>query len=478
MSKNFEVIIGLETHVRVKSITKMFDAVPNSIALEKNPNINVSPVSMGFPGALPVLSEGVVDKTVRAAHGMKMHVNEFSQFDRKSYFYPDLPMSYQITQLYHPIASGGEIQAFVDKELKTFRIERMHIEADAGKLTHSPSTTLLDYNRAAAPLMEIVTEPDFRSKYDVMEYLKELQKIMRFTWASDADMEKWQMRCDVNISIRPEGQTELNPRVEMKNLNSFQMIGRAIDAEVKRQKKIYESGEIVDQETRGWDDDTWVSKSQRSKEDAMDYRYFPEPDLPPLMLTTTYIEERASDKIPMDRRLVYLNEYKLQDDDARILSRTRDICDFFDEVVSITNDPKKSSTYIGDVLMGYMKETDREEKFDALKFDAKQFAHVINLLKQDELSSNGAQEVIRTLFLDGWDPDTIIKEKWLKQVNDTSLMEAIVEEVIKKNPEQVEQYRSGKEQLFWFFVGQCMAQSKGQWNPKIFTQILTTKLNQ
>lgn len=201
---NYEVIIGLETHVRVKSVTKMFDAVPNAIALEKNPNTNVSPVSMGFPGALPVLSEGVVDRAVRAARGMKMQVNEFSQFDRKSYFYPDLPMSYQITQLYHPLASGGQIQAFVDDELKTFRIERMHIEADAGKLTHSPSTTLIDYNRAAAPLMEIVTEPDFRSKYDVMEYLKELQKIMRFTGASDADMEKGQMRCDVNISIRPE----------------------------------------------------------------------------------------------------------------------------------------------------------------------------------------------------------------------------------------------------------------------------------
>ena len=228
----YEIIIGLETHVRVKSLTKMFDAVPNAVALEKEPNINVSPVSMGFPGSLPVLSEGVVDLAVKAACGMKMRVNEFSQFDRKSYFYPDLPMSYQITQLYHPLAHAGEIQAFVDGEIKTFRIERMHIEADAGKLTHSPTTTLIDYNRAAAPLMEIVTEPDFRSKYDVMEYLKELQKIMRFTGASDADMEKGQMRCDVNVSIRPFGQTEFNPRVEMKNLNSFQMIGRAIDYEV------------------------------------------------------------------------------------------------------------------------------------------------------------------------------------------------------------------------------------------------------
>lgn len=263
----------------------------------------------------------------------------------------------------------------------------------------------------------------------------------------------------------------------MKNLNSFQMIGRAIDYEVRRQKDIYESGETVTQETRWWDDEAGISKSQRSKEDAMDYRYFPEPDLPPLVLTTTYIEERSADKIPMDRRLVYLNEYKLKEDDARILSRTRDICDFYDRVVELTDDPKKSCTYIGDVLMGYMKVTDEEEKFDALKFGPEQFASVINLLNKDELSSNWAQEVIRILFEEGGEVEDIIEKNNLRQVNDTSMMDGIVDEVIAANPWQVNEYKDGKVQLFGFFVGQCMAKSKWQGNPKIFTELLKKKLD-
>ncbi|MEI6710708.1 MAG: Asp-tRNA(Asn)/Glu-tRNA(Gln) amidotransferase subunit GatB [bacterium] len=303
----YEIVIGLETHVRVGSITKMFDAVPNAVALERDPNVNISPVSLGLPGALPVLSEGVVDLAVRAAHGLRMTVNEFSQFDRKSYFYPDLPMGYQITQLFHPIAEHGHLDAYVEGTLKRFNIRRIHIECDAGKLTHSLTKTLCDYNRSGSPLMEIVTEPDFRSKDDVLEYLKELQKIMRFVGASDADMEKGQLRCDVNISLRPFGAHEYGNRVEVKNLNSFQMIGRAIDYEVARQMELYDSGVVtIDQETRGWDDETGESHPLRSKEDAMDYRYFPEPDLPPLRITPEYIAARTIAELPINRRQKYL----------------------------------------------------------------------------------------------------------------------------------------------------------------------------
>jgi aspartyl-tRNA(Asn)/glutamyl-tRNA(Gln) amidotransferase subunit B len=247
---------------------------------------------MGFPGALPVLSEGVVDLAVRAGHAMKTKVMQESIFDRKSYFYPDLPMGYQITQLYHPITIGGEVTTFVGDTLKTFRIHHMHIENDAGKLVHAAGKTLCDYNRAGSPLMEIVTEPDFRSKADVIAYLEEIQKLMRWCGASDADMEKGQLRCDVNISVRLKGEEKFRNRVELKNINSFSSIGRAIDTEFARQVEIYESGGQIDQETRGWNDEKGFSTPLRSKEDAMDYRYFPDPDLPPLILTEEYIESR------------------------------------------------------------------------------------------------------------------------------------------------------------------------------------------
>lgn len=280
-----------------------------------------------------------------------MTVNTFSQFDRKSYFYPDLPMGYQITQLFHPLSEHGHLETYVGDELKRFNIRRIHIEADAGGSKHSLTKSLVDFNRAGSPLMEIVTEPDFRSKEDVLEYLRELQKIMRFVGASDADMEKGQLRCDVNISLRPEGSHEFRNRVELKNLNSFQQIGRAIDAEVKRQTEIYDENGTVDQETRGWDDDAGESHSLRSKEDAMDYRYFPEPDLPPLVITQTYIDERNIAELPIDRRQKYLNEWKLLPDDARILSSDRAMSDFFEKTVALSGDVKKSAALILTVIL-------------------------------------------------------------------------------------------------------------------------------
>lgn len=255
IQEKYEIVMGLETHVRIKSQTKMFCRCANALELADEPNINVCPICMGFPGQLPILSEGVVDLAVRASHALSSTVQNRSLFDRKSYFYPDLPMGYQITQMYQPITMGGEVRTLVDGELKTFRIHHMHIENDAGKLVHANGKTLADYNRAGAPLMEIVTEPDFRSRADVLAYLEEIQKLMRWCGASDADMEKGQLRCDVNISIRPHGQKEFGTRVELKNINSFSSIGRAIDAEVIRQAEILESGGTLDQETRGWNDE-------------------------------------------------------------------------------------------------------------------------------------------------------------------------------------------------------------------------------
>ena len=383
MSKEYEIIMGLETHIRIKSNTKMFCSCANALELAPEPNIHVCPVCMAFPGQLPVLSEWVVDLAVRASHALRSKVEEVSIFDRKSYFYPDLPMGYQITQLYHPIADGGEVKTMIDGEVKTFRIHHMHIENDAGKLIHVSGKTLCDYNRAGSPLMEIVTEPDFRSKSDVIGYLEELQKLMRWCGASDADMEKWQLRCDVNISVREKGETGFRNRVELKNINSFSSIGRAIDVEYARQIDIYESGWVIDQETRGWNDEKGFSTPLRSKEDAMDYRYFPDPDLPPLVLTDSYIKERTIDELPIDRRLKYLNEYKLSSDDARILASDHITSDFYEKLVEMTGDPKKSCSYITTVLFALFEWHHEKIWLSDIRSEILEIARVIELVNAD-----------------------------------------------------------------------------------------------
>lgn len=473
----YEIVMGLETHVRVKSQTKMFCTCKNATDLAPEPNIHVCPVCMGFPGQLPTLSEGVVDLAVRASHALSSHVQNVSEFDRKSYFYPDLPMAYQITQMYHPITMGGEVRTLVDGELKTFRIHHMHIENDAGKLVHANGKTLCDYNRAGSPLMEIVTEPDFRSKADVLAYLEEIQKLMRWCGASDADMEKGQLRCDVNISIRPYGQKEFGTRVELKNINSFSSIGRAIDAEFARQVEILEEGGTLDQETRGWNDEKGYSTSLRSKEDAMDYRYFPDPDLPPLHISDEFIAERKLSELPIDRRLKYLNEYKLIEDDARILSNDRTTSDFYEELVAISGDPKKSCSYITTVLFAIFESAPEKITLADVKAETREFAEVIKMVNADEISSTNSKIVMEKLVFEGGNAREWTEKLGLKQSNDTGALEAIVDEVLAQNASQVEEYKGGKENLFGFFVGQCMKASKGQGNPKMFTEILKKKLS-
>lgn len=473
----YEIVMGLETHVRVKSNTKMFCSCRNALELAPEPNINVCPVCMGFPGMLPTLSAGVINLAVRASHAMRCDVQETSIFDRKSYFYPDLPMGYQITQLYQPIAMWGEVRALIEKEEKTFRIHHMHIENDAGKLVHAGGKTLCDYNRAGSPLMEIVTEPDFRSKADVLGYLEELQKLMRWCGASDADMEKWQLRCDVNISVRQKWEPNFRNRVELKNINSFSSIGRAIDVEYARQIDIYESGGTIDQETRGWSDERWVSTPMRSKEDAMDYRYFPDPDLPPLTLTPAFIAERDIDELPIDRRLRYRDEYKLIEDDARILSEDRLTSDFYEELVRITQDPKKACSYITTILFAIFEAHDAKIWLWDIKGETREIARVIELVNADELSSTNSKIVIEKLVFEWGKADEWIDTLSLRQKNDLGVLEAIVDAVLAESPNQLAEYQSGKINLFGFFVGQCMKKSRGQGNPKIFTEILKKKIS-
>lgn len=474
----YEKTIGLEIHMRVKSNTKMFCSCKNAVELAPEANSNVCPVCMGFPGMLPALNKEVVKLWLLGGMMMGCEVNQYSRFDRKTYYYPDNPMSYQITQLYEPIVWKWSVKTIVNGEVREFGIHHMHLENDAGKLTHAWGKTLCDFNRAGSPLMEIVTDPVFKEKEEVMEFLRELQKMMRAAGVSDADMEKGQMRCDVNLSIRPEGSSDFGTRTEHKNVNSFNAIGRLIDHEYARQLKIIKAWGQVDQETRGWDDDKWVSSIQRSKEDAMDYRYFPEPDLLPLELSDEFIEDTRSlmVELPIERRLRYLNGYKLADDDARLLTTDKDLSDYFEELVTLTNDPKKSCSYITTILLALMKESEDIKSVTQFKFEIEQLAKVIELVNKDELSSTNSKQVVEELFLNGWDADIIVDENNLRQKNDMGALETIVDEVIANSEAQVEDYKNGNDKIFWFFVGQCMKASKGQWNPKIFNEILKKKL--
>lgn len=477
--ENYEKVIWLEIHVRVKSKTKMFCSCKNAVDLASDPNINICPICMWFPWMLPSLNSEVVRLWVKAWLLMKCEINKVSRFDRKSYFYPDLPNSFQTTQMYEPITWKWNVWVMVNGKFREFLIHHMHLENDAWKLIHAAWKTLVDYNRAWSPLMEIVTEPVFSDKEEVMEFLKEIQKMFRFWWVSDADMEKWQLRCDVNVSIRPIWEKKLWTRAELKNINSFSSIWRAIDNEFLRQVRILDAWWVVEQETRWWDDDKWVSSTQRSKEDAMDYRYFPEPDLLPIELEDEYLALILSEitELPIEKRLRYLNEYKLSEDDARILSSDKELSDYFEEIVTLTWDPKKSCSYITTVLLAILNECNDNWWICSLKFEAKELAKVIELVNIDVLSSTNSKVVIEELFNKWWNTLEIVERLWLKQTNDQSSLEKIVDEVLSKLETQVLDYRAWNLNIFWFFVGQCMKESKWAWNPKIFTELLKKKLD-
>ncbi|MDD5769780.1 MAG: Asp-tRNA(Asn)/Glu-tRNA(Gln) amidotransferase subunit GatB [Candidatus Gracilibacteria bacterium] len=475
--QDFEKVIGLEIHVRIKSNTKMFCSCKNAVALASEPNMNVCPICEGFPGMLPTLNSKVVRLGLIGGMMMNCEVNKISRFDRKTYFYPDNPTSYQITQMYEPIVGVGSVKTLVNGEVREFSIHHMHLENDAGKLVHAGGKTLCDYNRAGSPLMEIVTNPVFKDKDEVMEFLKELQKLFRYAGVSDADMEAGQLRCDVNLSIMPVGSTTFGTRVELKNINSFSSIGRAIETEFARQVKIVEAGGQIDQETRGWDDDKGISHTQRSKEDAMDYRYFPEPDLLPIVLDDEFIEEcrKSLPELPVEKRIRYLHDFGLGDDDARILSSDRNLAEYFDKVVDISKDSKKSCAYITTVILALMKENFIDD-ISKINITPEELSEVIKMVNADELSSTNAKIVVEELFANGGSVRNIATEKNLIQKNDLGALEKIVDDVIALNPTQIADYKSGNERIFGFLVGQCMKASAGAGNPKIFNELLKKKL--
>jgi len=467
MWKKYEMVIWLEIHIKLNSDTKLFCSCKNQQEFDElEPNTNICPVCTGQPGALPVLQEWPLKKAVKLWLALNCKINEFSNFDRKSYFYPDLPMWYQITQLFHPTNVEWSVSFFVNdyQEEKTVKIKQAHIEADAWKTIHEWWKAYLDYNRAATPLVEIVTYPDFRSEDEVVEFLKELQRIVRFNNVWDADLEKWQMRCDVNISIRPVGSEEFWTRVELKNMNSFSAIRRAIQHEYKRQVKLVESWKEVDQETRGWNDAKWSSYTMRSKEDALDYRYFPEPDLPSLHLTKEFIEEQKKDLVEssFSRAKRYKEKYNFHKEFITPLISDLEISNYFEKLVEDGIKPKNAAKWIVTILLRYLNDDNISLK--DVKFTYDQFLTLLKKEQDWEILHPQAKDVFKTMYSTWRNPEEIIEEKWYKAQDDWEL-EELVKSVLEENPQAVEDIKQWKMKAIWFLIGQIMKKSAWKANP-------------
>ncbi len=471
MHHNYEAVMGLEIHARLKTKTKMFCTCSNDTWKAK-PNTHICDVCAGFPGTLPVINAEAVHLGILTGVALGCTIPEFAKFDRKSYFYPDLPSGYQISQYDFPIALDGKIQVFVDGEKKSFGLTRLHLENDAGKLTHGGHKSFVDLNRAGSPLMEMVTEPDFRSPEEASAFLKEIQRILRTLGSSDADMEKGMMRCDVNVSVRKKGTKEFGTKVEVKNMNSFRNIEKALYYEINRQIHASENGEKIIQETRGWHDEKQVTLSQRGKEEAMDYRYFPEPDLPPLTFDAQQIKELKAElpELPSEKMERFETAYGISLNDAEILVADPSVCTFFEAVAHKSKNPKKSANWMISEVLAVLNETGKN--IDELPFSSEDLADLILMIESGEISGKIAKEVFVEMKERGGNPEKIVKQKGLAQVSDANEIEAICAEVLSENSALVEQYKAGKDKLFGSFVGQVMKKTGGKANPQIVNDIL------
>ena len=517
MSK-YEPTIGLEIHAELKTKSKMFCASPNGFGLEKEPNVNVCPVCTGQPGTLPVINEEAVKKVLKTASALNCEIPESAKFDRKNYFYPDLPKGYQISQYDKPLSLNG----FLEIGGSRVRIRRIHLEEDTGKLVHPAGAnySLVDLNRAGVPLMELVTEPDIKSGWEARKFCQELQLILRYLDVSDADMENGQMRCEVNVSLREaaeqrgneaaeqrgneaaelrgngtrNGVENLGKKVEIKNLNSFRAVEHAIDYEIKRQSEALESGEKIIQETRGWDDAKGVTVSQRMKEEAHDYRYFPEPDLPPLTGLAVISRQLAAEipELPSVKRLRFAKQYGLPLNDIEVLVVDKNLAQYFEEVASeleewsCSAEPKINTGKSAKLAVNYLI-TEIPRIADSLKASGyilsgkitpENFAEFVKLTVQGVISSSGAQAVLKEMFISGADPSHIIKEKDLGQVSDEEELNSIVAEVLSQNEKVAADYKKGKKNALMFLVGKVMAASHGKANPQVVQKLLEERLKQ
>ena len=471
--KQYETVIGLEVHVELATKTKIFCSC--STEFGGAPNSHTCPVCTGMPGSLPVLNKKVVEYAVAVGLATNCSITQNCKFDRKNYFYPDNPQNYQISQLYYPICRDGGIEiATEDGGTKTIGIHEIHMEEDAGKLVHDEwgESSLVDFNRSGVPLIEIVSEPDMRSADEVIAYLDKLRLIIQYLGASDCKLQEGSMRADVNLSIREAGTEEFGTRTEMKNLNSFKAIARAIEAEKERQIDIIESGGKVIQETRRWDDNKEYSYAMRSKEDAQDYRYFPEPDLVPVIISDSWLEEiKLSQPEFRDEKLKrYKEEYKIPDYDAQIITGNKHLADIFEAATAICNNPKKVSNWLMVETMRLMKENDMEP--EQLKFSPENLAKLVNLAESRVINSQTAKEVFENLFSDDIDPEKYVEENGLKTVSDDGALREIVQKVIEENPQPVEDYHNGKKKAMGFLVGQIMKEMKGKADPAMANNIL------
>lgn len=475
----YEAVIGLEVHVQLGTETKIFSAAPN--AFGEAPNTLVTPVCLGMPGTLPVLNKRVVEMAVKAGLALNCEIRPVSVFARKNYFYPDLPKGYQISQYDQPVSEHGWVEIVVDGETRRIGVTRAHLEEDAGKLVHegfkdSARYSYVDLNRAGAPLVEIVSEPDIRTSEEAHAYLTELKLMLQFAEVSNCDMEKGQLRCDANVSVRPIGQKEFGTKAEIKNLNSFRYVKMAIDYEIARQVGLIEAGGKVEQETRLYNVATGETVSMRSKEHAHDYRYFPEPDLPPLRISEAWLARITADlpELPGAKRERFMKEFGLREYDARVLTLTRELSEYFETAARASSNPKTVANWVTGDLMGSLKAAGKEI-VESPVF-AERLGELVSLIEKGEISGKLAKEIFARMFETGDSARDVMEREGLKQISDSGELEAIVDGVIAGNPAQVEQYRGGKTAVIGFLVGQVMKASRGQANPQAVNEILRRKL--
>ncbi|GAA8890735.1 Asp-tRNA(Asn)/Glu-tRNA(Gln) amidotransferase subunit GatB [Helicobacter pylori] len=472
----FEAVIGLEVHVQLNTKTKIFCSCSTSFG--ESPNFNTCPVCLGLPGALPVLNKEVVKKAIQLGTAIEANINQYSIFARKNYFYPDLPKAYQISQFEVPIVSDGKLEIDTKEGAKIVRIERAHMEEDAGKNIHEGSYSLVDLNRACTPLLEIVSKPDMRNSEEAIAYLKKLHAIVRFIGISDANMQEGNFRCDANVSIRPKGNEKLYTRVEIKNLNSFRFIAKAIEYEIERQSAAWESGrydEEVIQETRLFDTNKGITLSMRNKEESADYRYFKDPDLYPVFIDEKLLKEAQKiNELPSAKKIRYMKDFNLKEDDANLLVSDPLLAEYFESMLNLGVKAKTSVTWLCVELLGRLK---AETTLENCGVSTHMLGVLAKRIDEGKISGKSAKDVLdRLLEEQGGDVDALIEQMGLSQVNDTEAIVKVIEEVLKNNADKVLEYKSGKDKLFGFFVGQAMKNLKGA-NPSVVNAILKEKLD-
>ncbi|WP_208363236.1 Asp-tRNA(Asn)/Glu-tRNA(Gln) amidotransferase subunit GatB [Helicobacter pylori] len=472
----FEAVIGLEVHVQLNTKTKIFCSCSTSFG--ETPNSNTCPVCLGLPGALPVLNKEVVKKAIQLGTAIEANINQYSIFARKNYFYPDLPKAYQISQFEVPIVSDGKLEIDTKEGTKIVRIERAHMEEDAGKNIHEGSYSLVDLNRACTPLLEIVSKPDMKNSEEAIAYLKKLHAIVRFIGISDANMQEGNFRCDANVSIRPKGDEKLYTRVEIKNLNSFRFIAKAIEYEIERQSAAWENGrynEEVVQETRLFDTAKGITLSMRNKEESADYRYFKDPDLYPVFIDEKLLKEAQKiNELPSAKKIRYMKDFNLKEDDANLLVSDPLLAEYFESMLHLGVKAKTSVTWLCVELLGRLK---AETTLENCGISAHMLGALAKRIDEGKISGKSAKDVLDKLLEEhGGDVDALIEQMGLSQVNDTEAIVKVIEEVLKNNADKVLEYKSGKDKLFGFFVGQAMKNLKGA-NPSVVNAILKEKLN-